>query len=1176
MSKKILTQRFIAFPVAAFSVLCISALHTGFLSPAKAQTGSQPLPISLVVNIGHSETVESATFSASGDIAATRDSDGIVKLWEMRSARLIKTLKAHSSGGSDLALSRDGRFAAGSGFDGTIAIWNLETGSIQKVLKDASVNGAGSLQFSPDGSLLLSTDTKVRIWDVANGRLARTLSAPKADGSSAIFVQDGRQVLSSGEDNISLWDTDSGKLVRRTAFTLGSVYRKVLAPTGTHIAVAPYEKKKTILIIDAATGKTTQTLIGPSDEMPGLAFSKDGKLLAVGEPTDIRIWDTVTGKTVRSFKAGRDSIRSIAFSPDSKKLISGDGAKDVRFWDFESGQPVASETVSHAGDAFSVTPSPDGKSLLSGSGGKSHVGASSGPGAAKKDTSKTVRLWDLSSDRLLQTFTGHAAWLEPVAFSPDGKNVLTADNTTVKVWDALTGKLLRSLASGHDAEIGTIDYSASGRNFVTSASYDKSLKIWSADTGKVLRTLKDTENAVAAAISPDSKRVALGGAGKWIKLWELDSGRPQRTLTGHSSFVTSIAFAPGSATLATASGDETLRIWDANTGRTIRTIRGHTGEINSVAYDASGQRLLSAAKDSTVRVWDAASGQLIRSYSGHLGSVNAARFINDGRQIVSAGDDGTLKIWNANSDELLLTIAGFNNGEWVTMTPEGFFDVSSPKAAEALTLVQGLRWYSVDQFYQSLYRPDLVREKLAGDPRGLVRDAAARLDLNRVIASGNAPTVSIVSPRDGASVTAPQTAIDIDVTNAGGGIGRIEWRVNGVTAAVVATSAAPAGQSLRLSRQLALDEGNNQIEVVAYNQSNFVSSIPARITLTAPAAVTSGAQPRLFVVAVGLNNYADPQFRLNFAVPDAEALAAGLRKAAAGLFSSVDVTLVRDADATPGNLDKTFAVLSKKIQPADTVVFFVAGHGKTVNGRYYFIPHAFRIDGDRSKKDVVEAAVVKQGVAQEQWQTWFANIPARRSILLFDTCESGSLVGEDQVTRTLERGAANDRLAQATGRTIMTASASNQDAQEGFRGHGLFTYNVLDAIENGDSDGNGKVDLSELAAYVYAQVTSLSEKVFKSRQVPQVRIGSANYPLANRMALLPPAEPGIAVPSAPTHTVSAVSELLIQPLPGAARVRKLDAKTPVTVVSTEAGWTLVAREGRMLGYVAAGDLAPIR
>jgi hypothetical protein len=134
---------------------------------------------------------------------------------------------------------------------------------------------------------------------------------------------------------------------------------------------------------------------------------------------------------------------------------------------------------------------------------------------------------------------------------------------------------------------------------------------------------------------------------------------------------------------------------------------------------------------------------------------------------------------------------------------------------------------------------------------------------------------------------------------------------------------------------------------------------------------------------------------------------------------------------------------------------------------------------------------------------------------------------------------------------------------------------VLEALERGDSDRNGKIEVTELAAYVYAEVSALSEQVFGARQVPQVRI-AGNYSLVNQAAVLNGAEPGLSIAAKPTHLLSAASELLIEPVFGAPSVRKLDANTPVTLVKSERGWTLVAREGRPIGYVAAGELAPMQ
>jgi len=120
------------------------------------------------------------------------------------------------------------------------------------------------------------------------------------------------------------------------------------------------------------------------------------------------------------------------------------------------------------------------------------------------------------------------------------------------------------------------------------------------------------------------------------------------------------------------------------------------------------------------------------------------------------------------------------DGEWVTVTPEGFFDAST-KGAKMLNVVRGLEAYSVDQFYPFLYRPDLVREKLAGDPtagagsRGEARSGQGHRE-------PGPPQVTIVSPASGAGSSDSTATIEARLTEQGGGIGNVEWRVNGVRA----------------------------------------------------------------------------------------------------------------------------------------------------------------------------------------------------------------------------------------------------------------------------------------------------------------------------------------------------------------------------------------------------------
>jgi uncharacterized caspase-like protein len=242
-----------------------------------------------------------------------------------------------------------------------------------------------------------------------------------------------------------------------------------------------------------------------------------------------------------------------------------------------------------------------------------------------------------------------------------------------------------------------------------------------------------------------------------------------------------------------------------------------------------------------------------------------------------------------------------------------------------------------------------------------------------------------------------------------------------------------------------------------------------------------------------------------------------------------------------------------------------------VDGLYYFVPQDFAIDGELTDK-VIDAAVKTKAIAQDQWQRWFASIPARKSVILFDTCDSGTLAGDE--TQQLEKGAANNRLSQATGRSILAASGGSQEALEGYHGHGLFTYEILDAINQADGDRNGTIELNELAAYVYSQVSELSQQVFKQRQVPEMKI-TANYPLTRQTRILQDEATPVAE-AKPTYQVAQAAQLQVQPSPGATIVRSLSAKTPVTVLESRNGWSLIASGGKPIGYVATRDLAPMQ
>jgi hypothetical protein len=432
------------------------------------------------------------------------------------------------------------------------------------------------------------------------------------------------------------------------------------------------------------------------------------------------------------------------------------------------------------------------------------------------------------------------------------------------------------------------------------------------------------------------------------------------------------------------------------------------------------------------------------------------------------------------------------------------------------------------------------------------------------------------------------------VSDQGGGVGKVEWRVNGVTSGIETRGLerveanASAGRSLTVHRSLALERGENRIEVVAYNAKDLIASEPASVTVNWDGE-KGASPPKLFVMAVGVNDYYDGRLKLSYAVPDATAIAEGFRKAGAGLYASVDVTAVLDKDVTVANLDKVFADIGSRVQPRDVFVFFLAGHGKTKNGRYYFLPRDFRYEDEDS--------IEKAGMDQDKFQAWFARIPARKSILLYDTCESGSLTGNKIRGSDIdERLGALNRMTRATGRTFLTATTDDAPALEGYHGHGVFTYAILDALDHGDINKNGLIEVSELADYVDQKVPDISFDAFKLRQVPQRSIVGNNFALTNKTEILDAnavdrglngksassdQAGGAAIPVKPTHIVvtSTPMEVFESVDDNGMRgtiVQRLPIGTLVVVTNSAHGWDLIAREGKPLGYVAHAGLAPVQ
>jgi WD40 repeat protein/serine/threonine protein kinase len=266
--------------------------------------------------------------------------------------------------------------------------------------------------------------------------------------------------------------------------------------------------------------------------------------------------------------------------------------------------------------------------------------------------------WQRQTHFEIQTLRGHSRVVSSVAFSTDGRRIVTGSwDKTAKVWDAATGRELLTL-TGHSNAIWSVAFSRDDQRIVT-GSEDQTARVWDAATGHELFTLTGHSNTICSvAFSPDSQRIATGGADQTAKVWDAATGHELFSLTGHSKEIFSLVFSPDGRRIVTGGADQTARVWDAVKGKELLVFGGHHREVNSVAFSPDGRLIASGSSDALAKIWEATSGKEILSLKGHGLGVNAVAFSPDGRLIVTGSDDQTARVWNSESGEELFALKG--------------------------------------------------------------------------------------------------------------------------------------------------------------------------------------------------------------------------------------------------------------------------------------------------------------------------------------------------------------------------------------------------------------------------------------------------------------------------------------------------------------------------------------
>ena len=388
---------------------------------------------------GHKWQVMSLAFSPDGETLVSGSWDQTVRLWDVNTGEHKQTLTDHTDRVRSVALSPDGKTISSASSNGTIHFWDADTGNFQNTIT-GYMSGAESIRFSTDGQTIMIGygDGAIRFWDSNTGQHIKTDNAFRDMMSSGavrniMFTPDGK-TLAWGDDGMRLWAVDTDE--HRVILTISEWGNHSLefSPDGNMIAIA-FGKGNLIKLWDMHTSEQKLTLTtGHTKDIFCLAFSPDSKtLVSTSEDNTIRLWDARTGENKKVFildSAWRNDVADwrvdsnwcgLAFSPDGRTLAVG-GGEIILLWDIETGKTKMRLTkATHR--VFDLAFSPDGETI------------------ASAGFESNINLWDADTGEHKKTLIGHTAWVRSLAFSPDGKTLASRGNDgTVLLWEVSDGK----------------------------------------------------------------------------------------------------------------------------------------------------------------------------------------------------------------------------------------------------------------------------------------------------------------------------------------------------------------------------------------------------------------------------------------------------------------------------------------------------------------------------------------------------------------------------------------------------------------------------------------------------------------------------------------------------------------------------------------------------------------
>ncbi|KAK6513407.1 hypothetical protein TWF281_005033 [Arthrobotrys megalospora] len=415
-----------------------------------------------------------------------------------------------------------------------------------------------------------------------------------------------------------------------------------------------------------------------------VAFSPSGKLLASGSFGKVTLWDTISGLLIQTlFASSTEPVRAVAFSPDGRHLASVSRSRAIKVWDLVSGTLVQTLQDSRAlGDSQSwdiysipgLVFSPDSKQIAS----------------ASRDG--RVRVWDALSGKLLQTIPCQNDDPRAVIFSPDCRQLAcgATESDTIELWDIDSGALIREFRINVDDcdEFQPLEFSSNGKQLWSSSSSSEGgrMILWDTTSGRILRTIRDPSCLGAMRLSPDGTQVASS----WgtIKLWQLANLKAEDTdgnivnLENRANRVEGpeprvgggihlIRLSPDNRRMAVLfKPSSEIEVWDTVSRSLLKTLPDILAD--GILFSPNSKQLAVAFESPLdgLQLWNIDTGKLMHTFKGRT-DIRSVVFSSDGGKLAYGSQDDTIRVWDVVSGALVQTLSDGSKIDRLAFSSDG-------------------------------------------------------------------------------------------------------------------------------------------------------------------------------------------------------------------------------------------------------------------------------------------------------------------------------------------------------------------------------------------------------------------------------------------------------------------------------------------------------------------------